>query len=152
MGSSTSTAARWRSAAVAVPLRLRRSWRPMSAPREARPEAGAGALRLFLREHALRHSLDRAGEVRPGLGDHCRHALVDRERNGAIRGDLVAHLLLESGLDLALLHPDLAVRAVQDDAYPRLRERQHLERRQGETDVLQRRHVERADEEQLVGP
>ena len=57
---------------------------------------------------------------------------------------------LERRLDLAPLHADVRVRAVQDDADALGREREQLERLDREPDVLDRRHVEAAQEQELV--
>ena len=56
----------------------------------------------------------------PGSASTAAAPRLTVERDGAIRGDLVAHLLLEGGFDLALLHPHLRVRAVENDPDPLL--------------------------------
>src|SRR3954453_22468374 len=142
--------------AALAPLEvLRRSWRPIALrPREGRDDPTLLARGLFLRcpEHLLRHRLDGARDIGRFLREHNRVAPVDRERDRTIRRHFEAHLHPQRALDLVRLHADLRVRAVEDDADARLRERQKVERLQCEAEVLERRDVERAEEQQLVRP
>ena len=48
------------------------------------------------------------------------------------------------------LHPDLRLRPAEHDLHALVREREQLERLEREPDVLQRRHVEGAEEQELV--
>src|SRR3954469_6869627 len=105
--------------AALAPLEvLRRSWRPMALrPRECRDQPAL--LSLFLLrcpEHLLGHRLDGTRDVGGLLGEHNRVAPVDRQRDRAIRRHLEADLHPQRTLDLARLHADLGVRAVEDDA------------------------------------
>ena len=77
---------------------------------------------------------------------------VDAERDGPARRHLEADLDVERALDLALLHPDLEFARLRTKRTPRRGEREQLERLHREAHVLQRRHVEAAEHQQLVGP
>src|SRR3954447_13104750 len=128
----------------------RRSCSPISVPRQA--QALLAALRLLLdRHHGLREVVQRLREVGAGLGEHCRRAAVDRDRDHPVGRHLDLHCNLERAFDLALAQADLRVRAVQDVPDPRRGEREELERLHCEADVLERRHVEAAEDEELVG-
>ena len=59
-----------------------------------------------------------AGEVGLVVGEDERSPAVDGEGDAAVARELEANLDVEGTLDLARLHPDLGVRAVQDDANP----------------------------------
>src|SRR3954466_10866003 len=131
---------------------LSRSWRPIALRLSERGDQTASRrLRLLDREEPLRHLADRLRDVGSLLVEDHRLATVDGKRHGAVPRDLEAHLHPERSLDLVLLHPDLRVGAVEDDLDPLLREREQLERLQREAQVLQRRHVQAREQEQLVG-
>src|SRR3954471_16968684 len=129
----------------------RRSCSPISVPRQA--QALLAALRILLdRHHGLREVVHRLREVRAGLGEDSGRAAVDRDRDHPVGRHLDLHGDLEGSFDLALAQPDLRVRPVQDVPDPRRREREELERLHREAHVLEGRHVEAAQDEQLVRP
>src|SRR5918996_4675149 len=132
-----------------VPVVLIRSWRPTLRPPDGeclpprlRP-AGGG-------RQGLRHLADRLREVAAAVREDERGAPVDRERHGAVARHLERDLALERTLDLARLHPDLRRGLAEHDPDPVGREREQLERLEREPDVLEGRHVERAEEQELV--
>src|SRR3954466_6345334 len=100
------------SAARPSPWRVRRSWSPISAPRQAQAAPGSTLCRL-LRLQRLRQRVHRLREVAAGVRDHYRRALVDTDRDVSVRRQLEADLDLQRSLDLALRQPDLAVRPVE---------------------------------------
>src|SRR3954451_1772122 len=129
----------------------RRSCSPISVPRQA--QALLAALRILLdRHHGLREVVHRLREVRAGLGEDGGRTAVDRDRDHPVGRHLDLHRDLEGSFDLALAQPDLRVRPVQDVPDPRRREREELERLHREAHVLEGRHVEAAQDEQLVRP
>src|SRR5262245_45112998 len=141
-------------AAPFSPWRVRRSWSPidLSAPRQAQPAAlGLLPLRLLRRHGRLRECEDGLGVVRPGLRKRRRVAPIDTHRDDAVGRDLVRDLHLQRSLDLALRQADLRVGSVEHETDVVRREREQLERLQREPDVLQRRDVETAQDQQLVG-
>src|SRR6266852_2144696 len=131
--------------------RLRRSWSPIALCPRQRPEEAALLRRLRLGYDRLRKVAERLGEVGVLVVEDDRLPLVHAERNGAIGGDVMPDLHPECVLDLARFHADLRVGAIEDDADAIAGEREHLERLQRQLDVLQRRDVETAQQEQLVG-
>ena len=74
-----------------------------------------------------------------GVGD------LGRGRDG------LRDLHVQGRLDLVRGQPDLVVGPVEHQVPARLREVQQVEGLAGDLDVLQRRHVERGDQQQLVG-
>ena len=77
---------------------------------------------------------------------------VGRVRDLARRsGSPAAIVMSERALDLVRGQPDLVVGPVEDQVATWLREVEQVERLDGDLDVLQRRHVERGDQQQLVG-
>src|SRR5436190_6298749 len=87
--------------------------------------------------------------TRVGEGD--RHAAVDRHGHVALARDLELDLHVEGPLNLARPQAHLGARAVEEQMAPLLRVVQQVERLQRQLDVLDRRDVERGDEQELVG-
>src|SRR6478752_2012572 len=100
----------------------------------------------LVRDHAQR--LDDAGAR---VGESDRHAAVDRHRDVALARHLELHLHVEGSLHLARPQADLRAGAVQEQVAPLLGVVEKVERLKRELDVLDRRHVERRDEQELVG-
>src|SRR3954451_573883 len=128
------------------------SWRPIAL----RPCQGRHELLLLLghclRGHELlRHGPDGLRELGLRLGEDRRVPAVDRERDDPVARDREVDRALERRLDLLRLHPDLGVRPVEDELEAVGREGEELQRLQAEPDVLQRRHVQPAEQQQLVG-
>src|SRR5262249_22548942 len=119
---------------------------------EALPAPRAALLARRRRgDQALRELADRLREVRSRVGERDRLAAVDAERNGAVGGQVGPDLRLEGALHLGALDADVRVRAVQQDADALAREREQLERLEAQAYVLDRRYVEPAEQEQVVG-
>src|SRR5512133_728814 len=132
--------------------RWSRSWRPIAL----RPRQGRHELLLLLRDGLRRdellcHRADGLGELRLRLCDDGRVPAVDGKRADPVARHLECDLALECCLDLLRLHADLRVRPVEHELHALVREREQLEGLQAEPDVLQRRHVQPAQEQQLVG-
>ena len=100
---------------------------------------------------AVAISLIARAKSEPGSASTAGLPAVHGQRHRPVARHLEADLRLERRLDLGPLQPDVRVGAVEDDPDPVRRERQQLERLQAQPDVLDRRHLEPADEQQLVG-
>src|SRR6476661_902514 len=104
--------------AVESPCLESLSCRPMSAPLHARHAGHAQQLALLgaalRRRERLRERDDRLREVGRRVGDDGGGALVDRQRDDAVGGNLGADGDLQRRFHLALAEADLRVRAVQD--------------------------------------
>src|SRR6185312_872526 len=85
------------------------------------------------------------------IGKRDRNAAVDRHRHVALARDLELDLHVEGPLHLARPQADLGAGAVEQQVAPLLRVGEEVERLQRQLDVLDRRHVERRDEQKLVG-
>src|SRR5256714_8926577 len=83
---------------------LRRSWRPMSGPRERGKQPALLGLFLRGREELLGHRLHGLRDGRGLLAQHDRVAAVDRDRNGAVGRQLEANLHPQRAFDLVRLH------------------------------------------------
>ena len=87
----------------------------------------------------------------PGSARTAASPRLTESGTDAVGRELVGDLDLQRRLDLALRQADLRVGPVQHEADAVRREREQLEGLQREPDVLQRRNVEPAEHEQLVG-
>src|SRR3954466_8636283 len=112
--SSGSATATGENASATEPLCLfSRSCRPMSRRLREQPALARALLRLGGGDH-LTPLLEPRREIGAGIGDHDGRAAVHGGRTRAVARHLEADLPLERRLDLALLHTDLRVGAVED--------------------------------------
>ena len=136
---------------------LMRSWSPTTSSASGRGGSSCSASFFFdlLLCSAMRpfaSSTIAFAKSAPGSLSDDRLATVDAERDGTVGREVGPDLRLQGTLHLGALDADVRVRAVQDDADSLARERQQLERLEAEPDVLDRRHVQPAEQQQVVGP
>src|SRR4249920_1678852 len=103
------------------------------------------------RDELVRDLTQRLDDAGARVGQCDRHAAVDRDRHVALARHLELDLHVEGPLHLARPQADLGAGAVEQQVAALLGVVQEVERLKRELDVLDRRHVERRDEQELVG-